>query len=328
MVLEIANSARGGFERVALWFRPLAAVIQRIRTEKAQVDPAFDRHLQQARLVYRLAGEVPIEDSTGAAIWIVALTLYRQSALWALAALLDHEIVDLVSGLNALSAESWNRLLDCTTGVPDVPALSALFDTIEPKSDDNLPARCSTTRRVVACMLQEANRRRNRYWRRPIARLLKSCAWPTATSVVLAAVLFSVAGRSLWQATEIAAGAPWRASSAAAPFGALTGNVPIDTRAQYFFHTTLETDPWLSIELKDSAVSRVDVENRDDCCETRAIPLVVETSEDGTHWTEVARQSRQFKTWSAHFARRSAHWIRLRATRRTSLHLKGVKVFR
>ena len=79
---------------------------------------------------------------------------------------------------------------------------------------------------------------------------------------------------------------------------------------------------------RKDAVSRVDVENRSDCYGSRAVPLVVEVSQDRHVWHEVARQNATFTSWSARFSRQPAHWIRLRGTRLTSLHLKGVRAYR
>ncbi len=42
------------------------------------------------------------------------------------------------------------------------------------------------------------------------------------------------------------------------------------------FHTTLEKDPWVEVDLgEERAISRVTVTNRVDCCQERAVPMVV-----------------------------------------------------
>jgi hypothetical protein len=72
--------------------------------------------------------------------------------------------------------------------------------------------------------------------------------------------------------------------------------------------------------------TRVDVQNRLDCCRERAIPLVVEVSDDEASWTEVARKDEPFAHWTAHFAMRQARYVRLRVARKSYLHLEAIAI--
>jgi len=94
-----------------------------------------------------------------------------------------------------------------------------------------------------------------------------------------------------------------------------------------FFHTKEEENPWVEIDL--GAVrefDRVIVDNRDDCCSDRAVPLVVEVGEtpDKTH--EVARKTEVFQRWVGTFPKQKARYLRLHVPRRTTFHLRSVEV--
>jgi hypothetical protein len=93
------------------------------------------------------------------------------------------------------------------------------------------------------------------------------------------------------------------------------------------FHTREEDHPWFEIDLgSPTTFSRVDVENRSDCCADRAIPLIVQVSSDRHTWKEVARRTDSFATWHAKFEAQTARYVRLEAQRRTFLHLDSVEV--
>jgi F5/8 type C domain-containing protein len=92
------------------------------------------------------------------------------------------------------------------------------------------------------------------------------------------------------------------------------------------FHTQEEDQPWVLYDLGTVLeLHSIEVQNRTDCCYDRAVPLVVETSNDGESWIEQTRTERAFTTWSADLRVR-ARFIRLRADRRTYLHLGAVVV--
>jgi hypothetical protein len=125
---------------------------------------------------------------------------------------------------------------------------------------------------------------------------------------------------------DLAAGKPWRASSS------LDTCKPQEhycasARTDIFFCTVEEPNPWVEIDLgKPTDFSRLDVVNRSDCCGERAAPLAAEVSLDQKTWREVARRTDSFSEWSPKFAPQKARYVRLRALRRTILHLEKVAV--
>jgi hypothetical protein len=126
---------------------------------------------------------------------------------------------------------------------------------------------------------------------------------------------------------DLLIGAPWKASSKLAD---CHPEVPecAGARTPIFFHTTEEEQPWVEFELETPRTfSNVKVENREDMGLNRAVPLVLEASDDHTTWTEVARREESFSTWSASFAPHTARWVRLRVTRRSQFHLNAVRLY-
>jgi hypothetical protein len=92
------------------------------------------------------------------------------------------------------------------------------------------------------------------------------------------------------------------------------------------FHTVLEKNPWVSYDFgAQKELHGIDVRNRMDCCGERAVPLVVETSNDARHWTQQARTDELFVTWSPKLRGR-ARYVRLRVARESYLHLSAVSI--
>jgi hypothetical protein len=97
----------------------------------------------------------------------------------------------------------------------------------------------------------------------------------------------------------------------------------------FFFHTLEEEKPWLEIDLgtKQRIVGAI-IENREDCCADRAIPMVIQVSTDHRNWREVVRRTEVFGTWSPTFAPVSARWVRIQVMKRASLHLHRASILR
>lgn len=144
-------------------------------------------------------------------------------------------------------------------------------------------------------------------------------------------VIVALAGGSAWREAQNARGTrfPWRASST---FSAEQGCVSPSQQCaetRFFFSTNHEQSPWIEFDLgRQGRVSHVKVRNRSDCegCAERALPLVVEVSDDRRTWKEVARKTDSFEEWTASFPPKQARWLRLKAEKRTFLHLKQVRI--
>jgi hypothetical protein len=127
---------------------------------------------------------------------------------------------------------------------------------------------------------------------------------------------------------DISVGKPWLASSSYESV-CQSPEHRCDADKSYFFHTQDEPNPWLEIDLlRSERFSRVQVFNREDCCAERAVPLVVEVSNDHENWQEVARRDQAFDVWKASVGSVSARWVRFRVAGRSFMHLDDVQVLR
>jgi hypothetical protein len=92
------------------------------------------------------------------------------------------------------------------------------------------------------------------------------------------------------------------------------------------FHTNNENEPWVIFDLqKPTTIHEIDVTNRQDSYQERALPLVAEVSSDRQHWKEVGRRTEPFTSWTDSFPPTSARYIRLKVPRVSTLHLKAVE---
>lgn len=122
---------------------------------------------------------------------------------------------------------------------------------------------------------------------------------------------------------------PWHASSTYAAEPGCVSPSQVCDNEEFFFCTEREDDPWIQFDLGASRrVSLVRVKNRTECdgCMGRAVPLVVELSEDGAEWTTVAQTSARFRTWTFEFPAHSARFVRLLVRKNTYFHLKHVQI--
>jgi hypothetical protein len=146
-----------------------------------------------------------------------------------------------------------------------------------------------------------------------------------AISAAVAVLVFSGVSR-LAQPTDLAKGLPFKVSSKMAechPEQNECGGYP----TRVLFHTVEEVNPWYLIDFtQPTAFTRMTIVNRGDMGEGRAIPLVVEVSDDGTNFREIARRNEVFATWKPEVGLQNARYVRVRADRKTWLHLEAVRI--
>jgi F5/8 type C domain len=158
-------------------------------------------------------------------------------------------------------------------------------------------------------------------WTRAVAR------WRAFGLVALASAITACAAVFLFRAPDLLAGRPFRTSSATPEFNPKThayggGHLPI------FFHTKEEPSPWVEFDLgKPTVLRRVVTVNRRDGAEDRAVPLVIEVSDDTKEWRAVAREAKRFTSWEARFDATTARYLRLRTDRKSLLHLQSVEAY-
>ena len=314
------HNPRNPFRR---WPRALNRSLADARAVQAGLDPSFDRYLVQAATACRVARmAVPSEYLAREEAVAVSRALYRMAAEWALMALLDRRISRVGVALAELNAEI---LTEVMRDAAQPEQATRLFTGEPPTEPGALRTEYrklrSATERLVRCAYRK---RKHRQW----LLQLYGARWALVAIAVLGlgSLVLAPPG-TVWSPKNIAAGAAWRASSAESPYGTSAGKVPVSAKGSFFFHTNEEDSPWVEIELTSGSVSGAKIVNRPDCCQTRAIPLVIELSQDQQSWTEVAHRSQPFSTWNVRFARQPARWLRVRVPRRSILHLAKIEVY-
>lgn len=123
---------------------------------------------------------------------------------------------------------------------------------------------------------------------------------------------------------NVSQGKPWTSSSTYS-LDVPTHGVLGDFTRNFFFHTAVERDPWIEIDLgKNTRVRRATIVNRDDCCGLRSLPLIVEASRDHRTWTEAARRDQEFDVWRPTLSVGAVRWVRFRVPRTICFHLKAI----
>lgn len=185
--------------------------------------------------------------------------------------------------------------------------------------DDATRAREFTRRALDPLLTREASRAerlRARFTR--IALLL-------LTLVVVAAV-----GPGVRRAlrTDLGPTARWRASTTMGPLPREgVGFRPREGEGNFFFQTQIEPEPHIEFDLGgERPIESITVQNRLDCCQDWAVPMVIEVAGANRRWREVGRRVEPFYFYTAGFPRAPARYVRLRVPRMTSLHLGAVKI--
>ncbi len=292
-----------------------------------------ERELERrARVAAQLAGQAyePRERFIDGSATFLAAELYREAAYWALRALpaLPANAAVGNPGAGALWASIDPELLE--TVAPDAPALEALrrsfveLDFVafaelaedeQARSVERLGAftallleRLDTTQRVVDALWLER---------------LMHCGL-VGLMLVLAAVVAVAVDRL---GPDLASGKTWRASSDLGVPICHSPEQTCDDSPYYFFHTRAEHNPWIEIDLgAPSTFTKVRVENREECCYERAVPLVLEVSDDRKQWHQRAWRKQEFTSWTAQLPPTTARFVRLRVKGQGPLHLKAVRV--
>jgi hypothetical protein len=150
-----------------------------------------------------------------------------------------------------------------------------------------------------------------------------------SVALVLAVMVIGIVNGVAWneQRRDLARNASWKTSSTYAAGGCTSPAQSCPESPSYFFHTGQENNPSIVFDLgRQRGFSKIVVENRLDCCNERAIPLVVEVSTDGRKWKQVARRNETFTSWRAKFPSVRARWVRLSAKGFAMLHLSRVRI--
>lgn len=90
-----------------------------------------------------------------------------------------------------------------------------------------------------------------------------------------------------------------------------------------------DSSPWATVDLGEvHTFSQLRITNRDDCCQVRAIPLVIQIGDDASSWRTLARRETPFQLWTLRVNSVRARYVRLRVGRESSLQLASVEIYR
>jgi hypothetical protein len=303
-----------------------------LQSAKAAPKPSVLRRerLRRARLAAELADRTidPAEPLRDGSALPLAITLFREAAYWVLLAHSEaggagqptptmRELLDARNYAQPTLAEADLAI------VHSVLADKTFVETAEQRSDE-LCREADLCQAFVHGLIHSELEAEDKVTSVLVQRWVRVGVLAIIVAVALF-VLYGSITRAL-QGPDLAAGKPWRASSKAFechPKEMECGGA----RSAIFFHTTEEEKPWVEIDLgSPQTFSRLEVVNREDCCYERASPLVAEVSSDRAQWSEVGRRTDQFRDWSATFKPTTARYVRVRADRRTTLHLVRVSV--
>lgn len=99
-------------------------------------------------------------------------------------------------------------------------------------------------------------------------------------------------------------------------------------RKNLAFHTQKGREQRALIDLGSvRSIRQVDVYNRFDCCQARAVPLRIDVSVDGKSYVPVARRTETFTLWSAHLPPTPARYVLLTNEADNFFHLTEVEVY-
>jgi hypothetical protein len=309
------------------WFwrgRAIAAV--RARAGSGTRERELER---RARVAAHLAAHAfePRERFPDGDATFLACALYRESVSWAVRALAGDESLatpDVRALWSAIEPSVLRRV------APDDAAVEALRRSYVETSSadfaelavDEQARNVERLRALSTALLQQLDvtqRLVDGLW---LQRLLR-CGLVLLVLLV-AGLGYLVADR---YGPDFARGKTWRASSDFQTGGCKSPEQRCDDSPYYFFHTRVEPNPWVEIDLGGpKTFTRLRIDNREDCCYERAVPLVVEVSDDAKRWKQVAWRKQAFTRWNVDLPPTSARFVRIRVKGEGPLHLKGVRV--
>lgn len=327
---------RGWLWRLFNWFWRGQGFLE-LRKSAQERSPRVAELLRRARLTMEVAERTlePRQRFASGGPDALVCELYRQTIFWALRAHAQGRTgMDPTShDLRDLWSSSDPELL--LGAADDEGALQSLRDDLLDKdfssfaelSPEEQGRRARALRPFVEGLIRRLEapiEAQDTLW---LQRVLRMGALLAFLGVI---VIMSLSARDwLEQRRDLARGKPWTSSSVY-PVGGCRSPLQICEESPYFFfHTLEEENAWVSIDLGEPRVfTAIRVVNRRDCCWERALPLIVEVSDDGKTWREIARRTEEFRSWLAKLSPVRARWVRLRTPQRTTLHLAEVRILR
>jgi hypothetical protein len=141
-------------------------------------------------------------------------------------------------------------------------------------------------------------------------------------------VAMAWAGRAIFARPNLALHRPVTISSNEKAARVRTRALVDGDRKNLGFHTMKGRQQWVVIDLEDvETITTINVYNRFDCCQERAVPLRLEVSTDGTTYTLVGRRKETFTVWTTKLPPTPARFVRLTNESNNFFHLSEVEVY-
>jgi hypothetical protein len=325
-----------GLGRVIEWFTRRDAMAA-ARSEPSALDEKqralFERACGAFTTAERVSpsdgSRVPLEDvGDEATRAMIAIGILRDAVAWALAVDQRDAPTSLASAWTAADEDSLAKAAGNADALARVRRVLLDEDVLaragRSVADHN--ADLAAVRTFAHALIDALERRSGAITRLHTQRWLRIVGALFAAVVVIAGIHFiNIAAHP-----DLVPQSRWLASSADFGWGqqgvGLTG--VRGSAGDLFFHTREENNPWVQFDLgRVAKFSRFVIENRTDCCQERALPMVIEASTDGQHWHELARRTEAFSTWEPSLSSSaSARYVRLRVERVTLFHLRRVEI--
>jgi len=130
------------------------------------------------------------------------------------------------------------------------------------------------------------------------------------------------------QKTNLALHRPVTITSSSAAYGVDPRSAVDGRRRNLGFHTEDKGEKSVTIDLgKSLRIRRVDVFNRADCCQDRAVPLELQAGDERLRFRKLLVRVDPFSLWKAEFPPTEARYVRLIQTGDAAFHLSEIEVY-
>jgi F5/8 type C domain-containing protein len=161
-------------------------------------------------------------------------------------------------------------------------------------------------------------------------RRVEAASWMRRTLVaVIVIIAVAWATYSLFGRKNLALNKAVTTSSADPKVGKIWPRALVDgDRKNLGFHTLKGRGQFATIDLGAvESIQLVEVYNRLDCCQARAVPLRIDVSIDGVSWATLGRRLETFVEWSVRVAPTPARFVRLTDEGANIFHLNEVAIY-
>jgi hypothetical protein len=304
-------------KRLAEWFLRRDA-LQATRAQVPRRGQLAGRAFDQVGLLREITRQVAetVEEPPCGRRPAVLLCLYRELVYWALVASAGSEAGEPPDLAGLWQRTPRDKLIGAAGGEENLEALRATLLDLSPQASLEATDEDVARVRAFADSLYDqlaAPRRR-------VAGVIAQ-RWIRTAAGAAALVAIVLGVRSLALGPNLASRQHMQQSSQLPSCSVDPGCVDL------LFHTNQENNPWVQFDLRaPKSIHVIQIRNRPDCCQDRNVPTIAETSLDGIHWKQVARNDKEFTSWTAKFPATVARYVKLRVPKMTMFGFASVTI--